>query len=470
MNTISLPHEFLSKFFWRDSEHRGAIQYRSLWTILLVLSATWPLMEWFVKRVNDGGDEPWGIIPLVAALYFLGQQAWRNRAENPSLRMVAGAFLLLVAALCTLHVPPMLRACLAIPGLCLLGKGPRSLAIACLLLLSLPVIASLQFFVGWPLRWLVSEAAAGMLSLFGIAAEAKQALIQVGDHTISVDPACSGIRFLWHGAVVAAWLAAWRGVSARATGLMLGSTLLLVLLANILRACLLCLQQTGHLPGGDLVHELLGLLCFAVALWPLLAWPWDKWFPRPQPTESSRVAPILLCRSKDVLLVAAAVAATMLGLVKPWVRPSDPVADQDVREFTFRGTKMNIVAIPLEKQELDFAAEFPGKIGVYATDGGQVILRDVECATRKLHPSRDCLRASGFALSEAKDVLLSDGTWNYYTASRDGTRYDVYERIMSSKDGTGWTDVSAWFWSALRHPLNGPWRAETVLLEKGALR
>ena len=26
-----------------------------------------------------------------------------------------------------------------------------------------------------------------------------------------------------------------------------------------------------------------------------------------------------------------------------------------------------------------------------------------------------------------------------------------------------WTDVPAWYWSALRHPLNGPWRAETVI-------
>ncbi len=30
---------------------------------------------------------------------------------------------------------------------------------------------------------------------------------------------------------------------------------------------------------------------------------------------------------------------------------------------------------------------------------------------------------------------------------------------------TEWTDVSAWYWAALWHPLNGPWQAETVIGE-----
>jgi hypothetical protein len=35
--------------------------------------------------------------------------------------------------------------------------------------------------------------------------------------------------------------------------------------------------------------------------------------------------------------------------------------------------------------------------------------------------------------------------------------------LTSELDGSTWTDVSAWYWSALRHPLNGPRQPESVI-------
>jgi hypothetical protein len=93
-----------------------------------------------------------------------------------------------------------------------------------------------------------------------------------------------------------------------------------------------------------------------------------------------------------------------------------------------------------------------------------VILRRVTTATRRLHPSGDCLKAAGYELGEASVVRSTDGgEWSRFTATGDGRRLRVHERIVSERDGSSWTDVPAWFWSALRHPLNGPWRAETVI-------
>ncbi len=84
--------------------------------------------------------------------------------------------------------------------------------------------------------------------------------------------------------------------------------------------------------------------------------------------------------------------------------------------------------------------------------------------TRRLHPSRDCLQAAGFDTSEAITVTLGDGSqWARFSATRDGIRRTIHERITSRRDGATWTDVSAWYWAALRHPLNGPWQAETVI-------
>ena len=64
-----------------------------------------------------------------------------------------------------------------------------------------------------------------------------------------------------------------------------------------------------------------------------------------------------------------------------------------------------------------------------------------------------------------RSVRCGDGgTWSKFRAYRDGMEYTVHERIVSERDGSTWTDAPAWFWDALRHPLNGPWRAETLIL------
>jgi hypothetical protein len=111
-----------------------------------------------------------------------------------------------------------------------------------------------------------------------------------------------------------------------------------------------------------------------------------------------------------------------------------------------------------------FAEHFPGTISVYRSGNTQIILREMTLATRKLHASRDCLRASGYEVSDAKEVTgAHNNVWLCYRALHDGQRYIVHERITSLVDQSTWTDVSQWFWHALRRPLNGPWRAETII-------
>ena len=114
--------------------------------MMLVIGATWPLMLWFAKRVNDGGDEPWGLIPLLVALGFLWREWRQGNApwQLSSLRSCSGAMVLLATALSTLHLPPLLRAMMAIFGVCLLIGLRRHAAIALLLLLSLPPGASVM--------------------------------------------------------------------------------------------------------------------------------------------------------------------------------------------------------------------------------------------------------------------------------------------------------------------------------------
>jgi hypothetical protein len=163
------------------------------------------------------------------------------------------------------------------------------------------------------------------------------------------------------------------------------------------------------------------------------------------------------------ILIVAAVMAPLLMLRASQPPQSFPPLEAPA-EFTFNGLTLPLHAQAPSPAESAFAASFPGSLASYRWGEDQVILRRVNRATRKLHPSADCLRAAGFSTGNSVTVVASDGSeWSKFQTELDGERLTVHERIVSEQDGSSWTDVPAWFWSALRHPLNGPWRAETVI-------
>ena len=440
------------------------IRHHALFCLVLITLITWPLISWFGKRFNDGGDEPWGLIPLAAAAYFAfrSYQQGTFHLTRHAARNATGCVLLLLSALCTLHLPPMLRAMLALAGVGFLITCRRQSGWLMLLLLSMPIISSAEFYLGWPLRLLVSQCSAFLLDLVGLTAQAKGASILCNGQLVQVDPACSGIRFLWHGALVAAWIATWHETSWLKTLRLVTAATALVIIANILRAALLTLQGIGLIPAGDLLHEFIGLICFALALLPLRYLI---------PKYGTRIEHIILKNPSTTLRItrytclgAAAISSITLGTIKPWVGKVFTPSPITLQEFTFQGTTMNVVPCTLTTEEMRFAEHFPGTIAVYRSGNTQIILREMQLATRKLHTSRDCLRASGFEVYEAKEYTDVKGDiWLRYHASHDGQRYIVHERIISLVDHTSWTDVSQWFWHALRRPLNGPWRAETII-------
>jgi len=114
------------------------------------------------------------------------------------------------------------------------------------------------------------------------------------------------------------------------------------------------------------------------------------------------------------------------------------------------------------EREVRFAADFPGKIGVF-TDGTRTyVVRWVRTQTRKLHPATDCLRALGYSVKPKPIFAESDGTrWGTSHAQRSHEQLRVRERIVDSQ-GRAWTDVSAWYWSAALGRSEGPWWAVTI--------
>ena len=430
---------------------------RTVFPIWILLAITLlPVASWFIRRLDDGSDEPLGLLALALALIL----AWRDRQtlHSSTRAKTVGALALLASVASIGTLPPMLRAVIAVTGFATGFGLHRKPGITGLLVLSLPVIASLQFYAGYPLRLAAAESTVRILEAAGMIVSRKGVGIDLGGMTICVDPACSGVRMLWHASAAAMGLAAIHRATWRATVAGGVLALLLVIPANAVRATWLVLAESGRLRFAMPDHGGIGLICFCGVLIPL--WWWFSKHARPG--ETTLVCPpprsghlLILCFSAllaPVLMIRSSIAVT------PTAAMATPVS------FTFNGLTLPLSPLPSSAAELAFATSFPGAISIHRWGDDQMILRQVTMATRRLHPSHDCLRAAGYETTDASVVRTNDGgEWSRFTATRGDVSLIIHERIVSESDGRSWTDVPSWYWAATGHPLNGPWRAETLI-------
>lgn len=430
--------------------------WRRSFTWILLSLALLPVVLWFIKRLDDGSDEPLGLLTLGLALIL----AWRDRRSlhaGPRDR-TSGALAMLGSVLTIGLIPPMFRAALAIAGIGIWLGIHRRPGLLGLLGLTLPLVASLQFYMGYPLRLAAAEGAVVLLKLSGAMVMRSGVNIELGGQLIGVDPACSGIRMLWHALAAAMALCAMHRSSWRTTLAAGFLAVLLVIPANVLRATWLALVESDRCEAFNPGHGNAGLLCFAVVLIPLW-WFVSMWQHREIPAPPSAAPRVI---DRIILLVAGVLA--LVSFVRPEAPAMAASSLPPPTHFTFNGLTLPLEPLPATAAELAFSASFPGSLSSHRWGENQVILRRVTKASRMLHPSRDCLRASGFETSDSITVRSSDGgEWSRFSATRGGIRWIVHERIVSEQNGSAWMDVPTWYWSALRHPLNGPWRAETVI-------
>jgi hypothetical protein len=127
---------------------------------------------------------------------------------------------------------------------------------------------------------------------------------------------------------------------------------------------------------------------------------------------------------------------------------------------TFEGK--TLTELPLTRLEERFTTDFPGRIGRFTDGEREIIIRWVTEATRKMHPASDCFQGLGYSVKPLPVRRDDSGSlWASFAATKGNQRLRVYERIHDDSGHT-WTDVSAWYWSALRHDGAGSWWAITV--------
>jgi len=120
-----------------------------------------------------------------------------------------------------------------------------------------------------------------------------------------------------------------------------------------------------------------------------------------------------------------------------------------------------LTELPLTEIEQRFNTNFPGKIARFTDGKREIVIRWVTEATRQLHPASDCFQGLGYSVKPLAIHRDEKGLlWSSFAASKGNERLRVYERIYTDS-GESWTDVSAWYWAALRQN-SGSWWAVTV--------
>ncbi|HSB99475.1 MAG TPA: exosortase Q [Burkholderiaceae bacterium] len=239
------------------------------WLALHAL-ALWPHGAYVAQRAVDGSDDPLGVVALIAALALVASQHARLRLSPQLPWLAAAAALALLAnGAWWAGVPALASALVAAGSLAcaLLAWWPRERAKAPLLglvVLALPWLATLQFYLGFPLRVLTAQLSTWALQLAGFAAARSGASMVVDGQLVIVDAPCSGVQMAWFAYFTACACAAATGVADRAFVRRLSLVGLVVLAGNVVRNGVLVALDSRPSGLAPVWHEAIGLAVLAL--------------------------------------------------------------------------------------------------------------------------------------------------------------------------------------------------------------
>jgi exosortase/archaeosortase family protein len=417
-----------------------------------------PVLAWYVRRAMDRSDEPFGIIALGAAIVTLVASAHYTQRDGTHLKIHPHRLWIAAAIIFCVQITGMVRWPLALGLMMVAGIAcsvtmPRAKAgWVMLLVLSLPLIATLDFYAGYPMRWVAAQISYGLLSLAGVAVERAGVVLMDDGRIVGIDPPCAGIRMLWSACFVAAVFATRMRLSWPRTLLLAGLAVTCVAVGNGVRAAIVFLPESGRVVWPDWAHPGTGLMIHAGVLAAVSSA--GSRFSR---VESGRMEQLAARMGVAAVLL---MGITTIALPRTFGSHANDLTHSAPWPASMDGVPL--LAQPLSDVERSFARSFPGDVGRFACGASEVILRRAHQPTRMMHPATHCLRAAGFK-TDAKPLFVdADGeVWGHFLASRDGTTFQVFERYVNASESAAATDVSAWFWQAMANPDQGPWTAVT---------
>lgn len=436
---------------------------------IIQLAGFWTIWRWLTIRVWTSGDEIWSLLALVCAVFFCFVNSNKNeKQENAALVAVSfsALFTLIYAATFAFDVPPLVRAILAITALTFtlslwrFGKVFH-FGIYALLLLSLPLVASLNFFLGYPMRLVVGRSAEFLLRLQGLDVVQEGVSLHFGEKLIWIDAPCSGIKMLWFGFFLAAILICFYRLKVIRSVVVFSAAFFIILLGNIFRATALFYVEAGIIKSPAWMHSAVGVLVFAFTAFGLAAlvrgiyksdFPEFKLIKLKQFEAEKFQTPIIL-----TIACAAAFSAPFLLTTEK----VNNLHDQTFANFPTEIEGKKLKEIGLSEREKLFLEDFPGEIKRFSDGSREIIIRRVSQPTRKLHPAEDCFRGIGYSTKPLPLKLDTEGNrWACFSAEKGEDILQVCERIYDNS-ANNWTDASSWYWSAMSQD-SGEWWAITT--------
>jgi len=230
-------------------------------------------MHWYYGRMNDGSDNNWGWFALLMVLvisYFKWAQKEKERRVKFNYLVIN--FLVFCYFMAMLFSVPMLLqsvilALIVAIALCYFNGLKRlNLGIVGLMILSLPLFASLDFYCGYPLRLLIGRIGLWFISLQGLNVSLEGVNFVFANKVILIDGPCSGIKMMWMASFLVFSFVAHFEFSARQSLKLSVMACITVLIANVLRVSALFYLESGLLAELKWMHELVGLVCYGVAI------------------------------------------------------------------------------------------------------------------------------------------------------------------------------------------------------------
>lgn len=446
---------------WEKERPAGGLTQRILFAAGLLTWAV-PSLVWYVRRMTDGSDEPYGILALAAWAALLGYHfaKHRNLLDRFPDRMDGAAGLATAIALLLAPSFPLVHAGILVGFVSWMairrGAPPALLGLG---ILSLPVIATLEFYCGYPLRYACGWLGTGLFQLMGIPVRIEGISMWIDSSEVVIDRPCSGLKYLWFGWFVTALAGSLYGLSARrflVFSLFSGLTLFL---ANTLRINLLFLLEWKGLGGAEM-HEWIGLMVFAIALAAILSASRrlknnspNRANSPPSPNKPSR---IFTTPGRSFGIAWCFLAGIGIFTEPPGGPEDRPTSRRNPTAETFGPTGEGFARL---------LSGGPGRPRIYESGGSVILLREMERPSRSVHPAEDCFRGAGYSIDYAplwKDPY--ERNWRTFYATRDGRRWEVRQRIEGNHGWSG-SDVSQWFWSAATGQSQGPWKMWVVVKE-----
>ncbi len=243
---------------------------------LLVAAAFWDSWRWYGVRVSATPEEALSLVLAVAFLFALALPRLKTGGRLHQVPLAPIVVLFLAYAVAAFFLPPIVRAAVAVLTvlltlyLAVFGRQPP-LGFYGLVVLALPVLPSLQFVLGYPMRLVAATLTVGLLNLQGMSVVRQGTYVMQNGEMAQFDAPCSGVTALWALLLLSFMISTVRHADVVATVRAAVIATGLAVAGNVLRvSCLLHLNAMS--PGGssEQLHETIGVVSFVLAAGVLL--------------------------------------------------------------------------------------------------------------------------------------------------------------------------------------------------------